>query len=95
MKLYLKNNTTIMLNLSTGNAILETLKRRPVFYQVNYLHYNPNKWWTFFSDIFAGALILFALTGIFMVRGKKGAIGRGGIYILLGIIIPLSILFFI
>ncbi len=93
LKLYLDNNTTVFVDLSTGDATLETLKRRPVFYQVNFLHYNPNKWWTWFSDLFAGALILFAITGIFMVRGKKGAWGRGGIYILLGIIIPLLILF--
>jgi len=44
------------------------------------LHYNPNKIWTWFSDVFAGALILFALTSLFMVKGKKGIMGRGGIY---------------
>jgi len=94
LKLYLQNNTTVLLDLSTGQAIMETLKRRPVFYHVNFLHYNPNKWWTWFSDIFAGALILFAITSLFMVRGKKGIAGRGGFYVILGIIIPLLILFF-
>jgi len=47
------------------------------------------KW---FSDIFAAALILFAITGIFMVRGPKGIIGRGGIYAIAGIIIPIIFL---
>lgn len=94
VKIYLTNSTIIELKTNTGDARVETLKRRPIFYQSNYLHYNPNKWWTIFSDAFAGTLILFAITGLIMVRGKKGLIGRGGIYVAIGILIPLLILFF-
>lgn len=92
-KIYLTNSITVYLNLDDGMAEVETLKKRPIFYHINYLHYNPSKWWTWFSDAFAGSLILFAVTALFMVRGKKGAWGRGGIYIILGIIIPLLVLF--
>jgi hypothetical protein len=46
-----------------------------------------------FSDLYAGALILFAITSLFMVRGKKGMKGTGGIYTALGILIPLVFLF--
>ena len=63
-----------------------------MFYEVNYLHYNPNDWWMWFSDIFAAALIFLAITSFFMVKGKKGATGRGGIYIALGFIIPIIFL---
>jgi hypothetical protein len=45
-----------------------------------------------FSDIFAAALIFLAITALFMVKGKKGALGRGGIYIALGFIIPILFL---
>jgi hypothetical protein len=48
-----------------------------------------------FSDIFAGALIFFTITALFIVKGKKGIRGRGGIYAALGIIIPLLFLFFL
>ena len=92
-KIYLTESITIILDTKTGNGTVEKIKRRPLFYQSNYLHYNPNKWWTWFSDAFAVTLIFFAITGIIMVRGKKGVIGRGGIYLILGIIIPLLILF--
>ncbi|MBN2664481.1 MAG: PepSY-associated TM helix domain-containing protein [Bacteroidales bacterium] len=92
-KIYLTNSITVYLNLNNGSAVIETLKKRTIFYHTNYLHYNPGKWWTWFSDAFAGALILFAITALFMVRGKKGAWGRGGIYIILGILIPLLVLF--
>jgi len=91
VKIYLTNNTTLFLDLNNGNIVMEKLKRRPIFYESNLLHYNPNRWWTWFSDAFAISLILFAITGILMIKGKKGIAGRGGIYIALGILIPIII----
>ena len=56
------------------------------------LHYNPGRWWTTFSDVFAVCLILITLTGLVMVKGKKGLIGRGGILFIIGIVIPVLFL---
>ncbi len=95
LKIFLKGGSTVIVDTDTGEGEKETLKKRAVFYQVNYLHYNPDVWWMWFSDIFAGALIFLAITSLFMVRGKKGAWGRGGIYTALGIIIPLLFLLFL
>ncbi len=92
MKIFLRGGSSIYMNITTGEGVAEYLTRRLVFYHVNFLHYNPNAWWMWFSDIFAGALIFLAITSLFMVRGKKGAWGRGGIYIALGIIIPIVFL---
>lgn len=94
LKIFLKGGSTVIVDTDTGEGEKETLRKRAVFYQVNYLHYNPDVWWMWFSDIFAGALIFLAITSLFMVRGKKGAWGRGGIYTALGIIIPLIFLYF-
>ncbi len=94
LRIYLSGRSSVTVDPSDGEVVAEFVKKRPLFFQVNYLHYNPNVWWTWFSDIFAGALILLALTSLFMVRGKKGAWGRGGIYIALGIIIPILFLVF-
>jgi hypothetical protein len=58
------------------------------------LHYNSYKWWIIFSDIFAFALIIITLTGLVMTRGKKGLLGRGGIELIIGILIPLGFIFF-
>ena len=88
IKIFLKGGSSIVVDTDTGKGSAEFLKKRQVFYHVNFLHYNPHKWWKWFSDIFSGALILFAITSIFMVRGKKGVWGRGGIYMILGIVIP-------
>jgi len=92
IKIFLKGGSSIVVNIKTGEGQAEFLKKRMLFYQVNFLHYNPNYWWTWFSDIFAAALILFSITSLFMVRGKKGIVGRGGIYALAGIIIPVLFL---
>ena len=92
IKIFLKGGSTLLVNTTTGEGRSEFLKRRAVFYEVNYLHYNPNDWWMWFSDIFAGALIFLSITSFFIVKGWKGAWGRGGIYIVLGFIIPIVFL---
>ena len=89
MKVFLKGGSSLEVNLANGNALYEQVRKRPIISQFNWLHYNPNKWWTIFSDIFAFALIVITITGLLMTRGKKGLWGRGGIELIIGIIIPL------
>ncbi len=91
MKIFLKGGS-IEVDLESGYAFQEMVKRRPIFHYVNYLHYNPIRWWTYFSDMFAVSLIIFAITGVFLIKGKKGIWGRGGIYMLIGINIPIIFL---
>ena len=93
IKIFLDGGSSILVDLENGKGQAEFLRKRPMFYEVNYLHYNPNDWWMWFSDLYAGALILFAITSLFMVRGRRGMKGTGGIYTALGIIIPLVFLF--
>jgi hypothetical protein len=95
LKIFLSGGSSVVMNVETGEGVAEYLRKRPIFYQANYLHYNPNAWWMWFSDIYAGALIFLAISSVFMVRGKKGAWGRGGIYIALGIIIPVLFLIYL
>lgn len=92
LKIFLAGGSSIIINTTNGKGMAEYLKKRPLFYQSNYLHYNPTRAWTWFSDAFAIALIMFALSSLFMIKGKKGILGRGGIYALLGIIIPILFL---
>lgn len=94
LKVFLDGGSSLMIDTDTGKGRGEFLRKRWLLYPANYLHYNPHTWWKWFSDIFAGALILFAITSLFMVRGKRGMRGTGGIYTVLGIIIPLLFLFY-
>ena len=92
VKIFIKDGT-IYINLVSGNGLVEKTLRRPLFREVNYLHYNPIKYWTWFSDIFAGALIMLGLTGLFIPRGSNGISKRGAWLAILGIIIPVIYLF--
>ena len=92
VKVFIKDGT-IYMNLDSGNGLVEKTKRRAIFREVNYLHYNPIKYWTWFSDIFAGALIILALSGILIPRGGNGITARGAWMVTLGILIPIVYLF--
>jgi len=92
LKIFLAGGSSVVVDIATGEGYAEFLKRRPIFYQVNYLHYNPNVWWTWFSDIFAGVLIFLALTGLILIKGSKGITGRGAWLTAIGIIIPIIFL---
>lgn len=85
---------SLVLNSSTNKALIETVKRRTIFYESNYLHYNPNRLWTWVSDIFAGCLIIITITGMLVLRGKKGITGRGKWFIAAGTALPLIFLLF-
>ena len=92
LMIYLKGGH-INVHLPTGKLSVTKVRNRPVFKEVNYLHYNkPKKLWTWFSDLYAFGLILLALSGLFLVKGKKGITGRGGIITVIGVLIPLAFL---
>ncbi len=94
IKIFLDKKSSVIVDIKTGEGNLELVNKRPVFNQLNYLHYNPNAWWKWFSDIFAVSLIFLAISSFFIVRGKKGIWGTGGIYFIAGLIIPVLIFIF-
>jgi len=80
-------------NVIDGAAFLETIRRRPVFYQLNFLHTNtPRQLWTWFSSAFAASLIILAISGLFVLQGKNGITRRGAWITSVGIIIPIVML---
>jgi len=85
---------TISANLSTGIVSTETIEKRVVFKEMNFLHLNtPKKLWKWISDLFAASLIILAITGLFMIKGKNGFRGRGKWLFVLGMFIPILFLF--
>lgn len=91
LKIYLDDGS-VMVNLQNGQAVYESVKRRPFFFQINCLHLNPKTLWLIFSDFFALSLILISVTGLFVIKGRKGITGRGAILTAAGLIIPLLFL---
>ena len=77
-------------NLATGAVVRSGKQKRPVFYDLNFMHRNGGHGvWTVVGDIFAGILVILALSGIFLVKGRKGVLGRGGVLLVLGVLVPL------
>lgn len=93
LKMFFKGGSSLEIDMNTGYGTYEKIRKRPVFSSLNRLHYNPTKWWTWFSDIFAVCLLVITFTGLLMLKGPKGLIGRGGIELLIGILIPLLFIF--
>jgi hypothetical protein len=92
MKVFLESGS-VVIDMMNGRGVLETVKRRPIFFEFNYLHYNnPKALWTWFSDLYAAALIVMAVTGLFILRGKNSFRKRGIWLVAVGIAIPLVFL---
>lgn len=93
IKVFLKGGSSLQVDLQTGQAYYEKLTRRPLLSTLTQLHYNPGRWWTWFSDCFAIGLIIITFSGLILIKGSKGLWGRGGIELAAGILIPLLFLF--
>jgi len=90
------NNLRLFLNggigiytISDGRLCYQTHQKRVFIYWINRLHYNKVEGWSPVADFFAGSLILLAISGLFMVQGKKGLAGSGKWYVIIGILIPI------
>lgn len=79
----------------TGVVEYERSTKRPFVYWINKLHYNQVKGWSLMADLFAVSLIFFAVSGLLIVKGKKGIAGRGKWYLLAGLLIPALYILFI
>jgi hypothetical protein len=78
-------------NLVTGQTVRRGVHPRPLLYDLNFMHLNNGKGpWTAIADVYAGLLIVLALTGPLLVRGRKGLSGRGGVMVAVGIALPLA-----
>jgi hypothetical protein len=84
---------SVRINTVTGDGTIERISKRPLFFQINFLHYNPGRWWKYFSDIFCVSLMFVTITGLFLVKGKNGITRRGAVLTAAGVILPLLFLF--
>jgi len=92
LKIFVENNN-ITVDTRTSSVIEEKSIKRNILYQANFLHLNhAKKLWTWFADLYAVALGLLAITGLFVLKGKKGITGRGAWLTAVGFFIPLFFL---
>ena len=70
VKVFFKGGSSLEIDMTDGTSRYEKIRRRPFFSSLNRLHYNPTRWWTWFSDIFAVCLLIITVTGLFMQIGR-------------------------
>jgi hypothetical protein len=80
---------TFHVDTVTGAVLEDGQRPRFLLRVANWLHLNRGKKaWTYVADGYAAFLLLLAGTGLFMLPGRKGLIGRGGLLVALGVAVP-------
>jgi len=80
---------SLHVDTASGRVIDEGQRPRFLLRVANWLHLNRGKKaWTYFADGYATFLLFLALSGIFMLPGRKGIRGRGAIFVGLGVAVP-------
>ncbi|MGD9807816.1 MAG: PepSY-associated TM helix domain-containing protein [Deferribacterales bacterium] len=92
MRIFAGDNT-IDISLPTGRVDIIKFEKRPILYELNYLHLNkPKGAWTIAADIYAVLLAYLAISGLLMIRKKT--MRRGILLTTAGFAIPVIFLIF-
>lgn len=77
--------------LSQGSVLDQGQEPRFFLRAANYLHLNRGKKaWTYVADTYAVGLLFLAVSGLFMIKGRQGLLGRGILLVLLGAAVPIA-----
>lgn len=82
---------TLHVTPSSGKVVEEGQSPRLFLRAANWLHLNRGKKaWTIVADAYAVILLYLAISGLFMIPGRKGLLGRGALIALLGAALPVG-----
>lgn len=95
LRVFLTDGEEARIDLRTGRGQLKSVTKRAVLFEVNSLHLNNLKGvWTYVADLFAVALIVLAITGVTMMKGDRGILGRGKYFIAAGLAVPVGFIIY-
>jgi hypothetical protein len=84
---------TLHVAVATGHVVDEEQRPRPALREFNFLHLNRGKKaWKYFADAYAVGLLFLAVSGLFMIAGRKGVVGRGAFFVAAGVALPVAYL---
>ena len=82
---------TLHVTPSSGKVVEEGQSPRLFLRAANWLHLNRGKKaWSYVADSYALMLLYLAISGLFMLPGKKGLWGRGAVIAALGAAVPIG-----
>jgi hypothetical protein len=84
-------DSTLFFDADGGTVLEKGQKERFLLRAANWLHLNRGKKsWTWIADGYAVFLLFLATSGLFMLPGRRGIIGRGGLLAFLGAAVPVA-----
>jgi len=93
LRVFYDNNTILDATIGEKEGVLEYKRTTPFVGQTIKLHKDTNKAWIWYSDIFGVAMLIIAITGMFISAGKTTFWKRGWKLALTGLLFPLIFLF--
>lgn len=82
---------TFHVDIASGKVVEEGQSPRFLLRAANWLHLNRGKQaWTWIADGYAVLLLFLAVSGLFMIPGRKGLVGRGALIALFGAAVPVA-----
>ena len=89
IKIFISNGE-VVINPETGIGTMTYLQKRPIMFEMNFLHRSSiGSIWKWVSDAMAVILLFVAVSGLFLLKGKRGFGRWGWYYTIAGIVIPL------
>lgn len=85
----LLDGRNLHVDLDSGVVLEDGQRPRLLLRVANWLHLNRGKRaWTYIADGYAVFLLVLAASGLFMLPGRKGLVGRGGLLVAIGAAVP-------
>lgn len=89
IKVFIENGEAVI-DPETGEGTMQYLQKRPFIFSINMLHRaNLGTLWKWVSDFMAVVLIFVAVSGLFILKGKRGFKRWGWWLMAAGIVVPL------
>lgn len=90
-RVFLPDGQEVALDIRDGRGLFKRISTHAVIYEANILHLNTLKGvWTWVADAFALSLVLLALSGLLLNRGRNGLAVRGKWFLGAGFLLPLG-----
>ena len=94
-RVFLPEGQEVRVDVRDGKGLHKSISTHPVLYELNALHLNNIRGlWTWVADLFAASLIVLAVTGLFMIKGKRGLAGRGKWSVGAGLLLPVGFILY-
>jgi hypothetical protein len=88
IKIFVENGEAII-NPDNGNGTMQYLEKRPLIFGMNRLHRaSMGTLWKWTSDLMGVILIFVAVSGMFILKGKRGLTKWGWWFVAAGVIVP-------